>query len=542
MQNKMNKPQPKKFVFCIYLLLAVGTLVCFWQVRSHDFVFADDPAYITRNPIVQNGITLEGVVWAFTTGHTGYSHPLTWLSHMLDCQLFGMNAGWHHLVSLFFHIANTLLLFMLLKKMTARVWPSFFVAAAFALHPAHVESVAWVAERKDVLSTLFFILTLLAYTAYAERQTKLWYILVLLSYAMGLMAKPMLVTLPFVLLLLDYWPLERFKLGAANSNKERRNKEAAKSGRSFGYLILEKLPLLALSVCSSVLTFYVQKISGAVVKPDILTFDVRFCNAMISYGKYIVKFFWPSKLSFLYPYPHLPLPDWQVVASILLLVSISVLVFRFRRQKYLIVGWLWFLGTLVPVIGFVQVGVQAMADRYTYVSYIGLSIMLAWGISDLVANRRYGRVALGSAMFILITAMGTSTYFQLGCWKDSITLSSHAAEVTQDKLIAHLARNNLAWILATSPDPNMRNPSEAIRIAQELSSETNYKNSAVLDTLGAAYASAGRFAEAIEMTQKALSLVDKNDKYMLDQIQSHLDLYKVSRPYIETRQENKNAK
>jgi hypothetical protein len=538
----MPEQVKKTLVPSIYFALAASTLLVFWQVRSHDFVFADDTAYITNNPHVQNGITFTSVVWAFTTGHAANWHPITWLSHMLDCQLFGMNAGGHHLVSLFFHIASTLLLFALLKKITARVWPSFFVAAAFALHPAHIGSVAWAAERKDVLSTLFFILTLLAYTSYTQRQTKLRYILVFLSYAMGLMAKPMLVTLPFVLLLLDYWPLGRFEPGVGSNKSGHRNRGAVESRKSPGYLVLEKLPLFALSACSSVLTFYVQKITGAVVKPDILTFDVRFCNAMISYGKYIVKFFWPSKLSFLYPYPHLPLPDWQVVASILLLVSISVLVFRFRRQKYLTVGWLWFLGMLVPVIGFVQVGVQAMADRYTYVSYIGLFIMVAWGMSDLVAKRRYGRVALGSAMFILIAAMGTSTYFQLGCWKDSISLSSHAAEVTQDKLISYLARNNLAWFLATSPDPNMRNPSEAIRIAEKLSSETNYNNPALLDTLGAAYASAGRFAEAIEIAQKALSLVDKNDKYMLEQFHRHLDLYKVSKPYIETRQEDQDAK
>jgi hypothetical protein len=526
----------------LYLVLATLTFVVYWQVRSHDFVFADDPAYITNNPHVQNGITLESIVWAFTTGHTGYAHPLTWLSHMLDYQLFGMNAGGHHLVSVFFHIANALLLFTLLGKMTTRVWPSFFAAAVFALHPAHIESVAWAAERKDVLSTLFFFLTLLAYTAYTARQTKTRYILVLLSYAMGLLSKPMLVTLPFVLLLLDYWPLGRFKPGVAGNKSGHRNRGAVESGKSLRYLIWEKLPLFALSAGSSTITFYIQKITGTVVGPSILTFQVRFLNAIISYGKYIAKFFWPSKLSFLYPYPHLPLPVWQIVVSAAILAGVSVFVFTFHRQKYLTVGWLWFLGTLVPVIGFVQAGVQAMADRYTYVPYIGLLIMVAWGMSDLAANRTYGRVALGLAMSVVIAAMGTSTYFQLGYWKDSITLSSHAAEVTQDTRIAYLAKNNLAWTLATSPDPNRRNPSEAIRIAQELNRETNYNNPAALDTLGAALASAGRFPEAIKMVQKAISLVDKNDKHTLEQFQRHLDLYKASKPYIETRQKNKNAK
>jgi tetratricopeptide (TPR) repeat protein len=300
--------------------------------------------------------------------------------------------------------------------------------------------------------------------------------------------------------------------------------------------------LFGLAAGLSALTFYLQKITGTVVKPDILPFQVRFFNAMISYGKYIAKFFWPAKLSFLYPYPPLPLPIWQIVVSVAILAGISVFVLKFHRQKYLFVGWLWFLGILVPVIGFIQVGVQAMADRYTYVSYVGLFIMVAWGMSDLLANRKHGRIVLASAMFIAIAAMAASAYFQLGYWKNSITLSSHAAEVTQNKLISHLARNNVAWILATSPDPNMRNSSEAIRIAEELSSETNYSNPAVLDTLGAAYASAGRFAEAIEITQKALSLVDKNDEYTLEQFHRHLDFYKVSKPYIETRRKDQNEK
>ncbi|MDD5134306.1 MAG: hypothetical protein PHP01_02700 [Phycisphaerae bacterium] len=524
----MNRLGLKNPVFFICLLLTALTAIVYWQVHEHDFVFADDPAYITNNPNVQNGITVKSIIWAFTTGHTGYSHPLTWLSHMLDYQLFGVNAGGHHLVSLFFHIANTLLLFILLRKMTDRVWPSFFVAAAFALHPAHIESVAWIAERKDVLSTLFFLLTLLTYTAYVQRQTKLRYISVLLLYALGLLSKPMLVTLPFVLLLLDYWPLGRF--GTA------KRKKTNVSRKSFGYLVWEKLPLFGLAAGLSALTFYLQKITGTVVRPDVLPLQVRFFNAMISYGRYIAKFFWPAKLSFLYPYPPLPLPVWQIVVSVAILAGVSVFVLKFHRQKYLFVGWFWFLGILVPVIGFIQVGVQAMADRYTYVSYIGLSIMVAWGMSDLLANRKHGKAVLTSAMFIAITAMSASAYLQIGYWKNSITLSSHAAEVTQNKLIAHLARNNMAWTLATCPDPNMRNPSEAIRIAEELGRETNYNNPAVLDTLGAAYASAGRFAEAIEITQKALNLVDKNDEYTLGQFQRHLDFYKVSKPYIEPAQ------
>jgi tetratricopeptide (TPR) repeat protein len=531
----------KSLIIAIYFALALSTLLVFWQVRNFDFISHDDADYVWQNPHVLNGLSLDGIIWAFTTRHSANWHPLTWLSLMLDCQLFGPNPGWIHFINLLLHLANTLLLFAVFKKMTASLWPSAFIAAVFALHPAHIESVAWVSERKDVLSTLFFILTLLAYAAYAERQTKLRYILVLASFALGLMAKPMLVTLPFVLLLLDYWPLGRLQLWIGSGTKERENKKTAQTRKSFGYLVWEKLPLFALSACSSAVTFYVQRTTGAVIKLTVLPFDVRFFNAIISYIKYIAKFFWPSNLVFLYPYPALPLPDWQIVASTLLLLAVSVAVFKLRRRKYLAVGWLWFLGTLVPVIGLVQVGVQAMADRYTYIPYIGLLIMVAWGMSDLTANRAYGKAIFTVVAAILIIAMTASAYFQLGCWKNSISLFSRAVEVTHDNRIARMAKNYLAWVLATSPDPNMRNPSEAIRIAKEVNSETNYKDASMLDTLGAAYASAGRFADAIETTQKALGLAQQNDKDLLGPIQSHLDLYNVSKPYIEVGPKAQNA-
>jgi Flp pilus assembly protein TadD len=622
----------------LYLILAVLTAAVYWQVHSHEFISTDDPGYITMNSNVQKGITFESIIWSFKSRQLSNWHPLTWLSHMLDFRLFGLEAGRHHLVNLLFHIANTLLLFVLLRRITADVWPGFFVAAVFALHPAHIESVAWASGRKDVLSMLFFLLTLLAYAGYTRRQTKLRYILVLAGFALGLMAKPMVVTLPFVLLLLDYWPLGRF--GAAGGGKERHKKKPAEPRKSFGYLVWEKLPLFALSVGSSAITFYVQKAGGAVTKEGILPFDVRFFNAIISYGKYVTKFFWPVRLAFFYPYPPLPLPPWQIAVSIAVLLCISVFVLKLRRQKYLTVGWLWFLGTLVPVIGLVQVGGQAIANRYTYIPYIGLSIMVAWGMRGLIANKPYGRAALASAMLIVIAAMSTHTYVQLGCWKDGARLYSHALEVTHHNYVAHQgladclyrrgrikeatahlvealkimpdflqditpanqakahndlavayfaqgnseealkhygmalkldpnlatahsnfgaallsqrkfaealdhikrsleiepdnlgAKNNLAWILATGPDPNMRNPSEAIRVAQEACSATNYMYPGMLDTLAAAYASAGRFTEAVETAQKALSLVNQNHKDLLQKIQTRLDLYKVSMPYI----------
>lgn len=522
----------------LYVALAVLTAVVYWQVQSHGFVAADDTEYITKNPIVQEGLTWKGVAWAFTTGYTGYAHPLTWLSLMLDCQLFGLNAGRHHIVSVFIHLINSLLLFAVLKKMTNKVWPSFFVAAVFALHPAHIESVAWAAERKDVLSTLFFMLTIMAYTSYSQKGTKLRYVLVLLCFILGIMAKPMLVTLPVVLLLLDYWPLERLR-PAANNNKRHRNKDASKPGKTLKFLILEKLPLFAVSACSSAITFYFQKVTGAAVRPDILPFDIRFSNAMISYAKYIIKFFWPANLSFLYPYPALPLPQWQIILSVLLLLSIWALVFKLHRLRYMATGWLWFLITLVPVIGFVQVGVQAMADRYTYVPYIGLSIMVAWAFSDLAARRKYTQAVLIAVTVIAISAMGLSTFFQLGYWKNTTTLFSHAAEVTGNYRLSLMAKNNQAWILATSANPNERNPAEAIRIATEINRETGYSDPAFLDTLGVAYASIGRFDEAIKMGEKALNSANRTSKDLLSMFQRHLDLYKASKPYVESQEKYK---
>jgi len=366
MKNKIKKPQPQKFIY-IYLLLAIGTFVCFSQVRNFDFTNYDDDLYVSENPRVPAGLTAENIVWAFTTGDTGYWHPLTWISFMLDCQLFGPNPGRIHLVSLLLHIANTLLLFTALRKMTASLWSSAFVAAAFAIHPIHVESVAWIAERKDVLSTFFFMLTLLAYYRYTQQQNKGRYFLVLLAFAFGLLAKPMLVTLPFVLLLLDYWPLNRF-----GSNQK---KQTDVSQKSFGYLVLEKIPFFVLSAALSAVTFLIQWNRG--VTPDVnsLSLRSRAANALISYSTYIGKMFWPKNLAVFYPYDTGSFVPLQVVSSASLLLIISILVIYWaRRKKYLFTGWFWFLGTLVPVIGIIQsgaVGAVGLVILYAFLNLLG---------------------------------------------------------------------------------------------------------------------------------------------------------------------------
>lgn len=367
----------------ISLFLVMAILAVYLQVRNHDFINFDDDLYVTINPHVQAGLTLDSITWAFTSTRASNWHPLTWLSHMLDCQIYGMNPGQHHLTNVLFHILNTLLLFFVFMRMTKDLWQSGFVAALFALHPLHVESVVWLAERKDVLSTFFWMLTLWSYVRYVERSGLNRYLPVLFFFILGLMAKPMLVTLPFVLLLLDYWPLKRFRLGSSEDGQDCRPE------RFYLGFIWEKIPLFLLSAGSSVITYMVQKSSGAVSTLAVIPVHVRIANAIVSYVSYIGKMIWPHNLTILYPYLK-SIIYWQVVGAGLLLAVITVVVFRMMKTKpYVAVGWFWFLGTLVPVIGLVQVGLQAMADRYTYVPLIGLFIMVAWGVPDILGKWRY---------------------------------------------------------------------------------------------------------------------------------------------------------
>jgi protein O-mannosyl-transferase len=406
----------------LYLLLIAGVVAVYAQTIGFGFVAYDDPVYVPLNPQVPGGLTWAGIKWAFTTMYAGNWIPLVWLSLMLDRTL-GAAAGGFHLVNVAFHIANTILLFWVLKRYSKAIWASFFVAALFALHPLHVESVAWVTERKDVLSMLFWMLTMLAYVRYVENPAAKRYAIVCVTFALGLMAKSMLVTLPLALLLMDYWPLKRLW------------PEEKSNGVTIGRLLFEKLPLLLLSAASCVITVIAQKSSGAVAKISIVPFNQRIGNAMVSYCQYLIKMFWPVDLAVFYPYPVNPVVDWKVAAAFAALLAITIVVILLRRRRYLLVGWFWYLGTLLPVIGFVQVGAQAMADRYTYVPLTGIFIMLAWAAGDFVAQRRFGQVLAGVAVSAIIGVLGAMTFVQVSYWRDTFSLFTHCTAVTPDNVI-----------------------------------------------------------------------------------------------------------
>jgi Tfp pilus assembly protein PilF len=424
----------------IGLLLIAVTLVAYWGVQNHEFINYDDGLYVTENYRVQAGVTMKSVIWAFTSTHASNWHPLTWLSHMVDCQLFGLNPGYHHLTSLLLHIANALMLFLVLKRMTGSVWKSSFIAALFALHPLHVESVAWVAERRDVLSTFFWILTIWAYVYYTKRPNLARYLLVVLSFSLGLMSKPMLVTMPFVLLLLDDWPLGRSWVGRSGCDLNSQTAHSLnfrKPQSVWSGLVLEKVPLFGLAAASSALTFFAQQQGGAVRSLEVFPIETRISNVLVSYVSYIGKMLWPYRLALPYPYPEM-LPMWQVAGASLFLVSVSILVIHYgKRHSYLRVGWLWYLGTLVPVIGLVQIGSQAMADRYTYIPLIGLFIMMVWGIPDILAGWRYRRVLFVISAAVLFLSFIMITRDQVRHWCNSITLFKHTLNVTTNNFTAY---------------------------------------------------------------------------------------------------------
>ncbi len=418
----------KNQLFGICFALALVTFAIYSPVLHHGFVNYDDPEYISGNPHVTAGLTWPGIVWAFQSAHAANWHPLTWLSHMLDCNLFGLYAGGHHLINVLFHIANSLLLFVLLSRLTGAHWRSAFVAAFFAWHPLHVESVAWASERKDVLSTFFWLLTLMAYARFAalakvpNPKSKVFYVLALLFFACGLMSKPMVVTLPFVLLLLDFWPLQRFQFSAFNFQPLFR-------------LVLEKIPFLALAAAASTVTFLSQK--DAMWSSEVLPLQFRVANAVMSYVRYIGKMLWPTDLALIYPYPH-HWPVGLVIGTALLLAAISGLfIWRAKRNPYLPVGWLLFLGTLVPTIGLVQTGVQSMADRYTYIPSIGFFIVIVWGLNDLINQWPQHRKYLALAGGVALTCCLMLTSIQINYWQNSEKLFSHTIEVTKDNYAAY---------------------------------------------------------------------------------------------------------
>jgi protein O-mannosyl-transferase len=417
------------------LLLMLLTLAFYNPIVHNEFTNLDDDIYVVHNPHVSEGLTRETVKWAFTSFDAANWHPVTWLSHALDCQLFKLNPVGHHYVSVLLHAVNAILLFLLLESATGLTWPSLMVAALFALHPVNVESVAWAAERKNVLSMLFFLLTLHAYGWYARRGDIKRYMVVATLFALGLMAKPEIITLPFVLLLWDYWPLQRMGSGGSVEGFE-----VAPVPRSFLFLFLEKIPLLLLSAGSAVITLLAQRAGHAV---RIVSARGRFGNIVVAYVRYLGKAFWPVRLAAVYPHPGGSLPVWEILVSAATLLLLTALVLRWRKRRYLVVGWFWLLGTLVPVIGIVQVGVQAMADRYAYLPYIGLFVCVVWGVAETARERRIPAVWLGVPALLVLVTLGMLSRRQIAYWHDSVTLWRHTLSVTERNYMAHdgLARS-----------------------------------------------------------------------------------------------------
>lgn len=430
---------------CLSVALIVVTLAVYWKTGGHEFVNYDDDEYVYNNPQVMQGFTGAGIIWAFTTTHVANWHPLTWLSHMADVEFHGMNPRGHHLSSVFLHAAASVLLFLLLFRLTASAWRSAFVAALFALHPLHVQSVAWVAERKDVLSALFWFLTLLLYASYAAGRRPLHYRLALGAFVLGLMAKPMLITVPLTLLLIDFWPLRRF-----DAKEPQAAHDPASSTRlpPLG-LLKEKIPFLACSLLSAAITIYAQHKAGATVALDALPVVPRLENALVAYMTYLGLTFWPRDLAVFYPLP-ISFPWWQSIGAMFVLLLVSAATIRVRRQHpYLLVGWLWFLLTLVPVIGVIQVGMQSMADRYTYIPLIGLFIMAAWGVPALAQDLRHRQRLLALLAVTVIAASAVGTWQQLDYWRDGVSLFRRAIQITSNN---HIMHNSLGVALKRNGD------------------------------------------------------------------------------------------
>ncbi len=495
MKNNLISMFHSKINYLVIISLTIIILAVYWQVHNFDFVNYDDDVYVTKNPFVRYGLTKSNILWAFTTTYGNFWHPLTWLSHMADTTIFGMDPGKHHISSLLLHLANTILLFLILKQMTGALWQSAFVAALFGLHPLHVESVAWVSERKDVLSTLFFMLTISAYVSYTkslplpvkDNSLKLKYISVMFFYALGLMSKPMLVTLPFILLLLDYWPTERFQ------------RESSRK------LIIEKTPLFILTIISSITAFFAQKWGGAVASLDSYPLWVRITNGAVSYVAYIGKMFWPLDLAVFYPHPGESINFWQGAGAggLLVLVS-SVAVIMRKKHPYLLTGWLWYLGTLVPVIGLVQVGVHSMADRYTYIPLIGLFIMLTWGSHSLFSKYFTGIDKAGLQRFLEITialvilaTLSIISKQQVSLWQNSLTLWTHELTLFNDVSAGYNNRGN-AYIESGNYTKAIGDLNTAVKLSPRAADV--YNNRAVV------FIETGQFRLAMSDLNKAIEL------------------------------------
>lgn len=492
--------------------LCLFTVAAYWQVTDCAFVTYDDGTYVTGNAHVRNGLSWSNLVWALTATQAANWHPLTWVSHILDCQLFGLNPAGHHVTNLIIHIANVVLLFSALRFVTATLWRSALVAALFAVHPLNVESVAWIAERKNVLSTMFWILTIWAYAWYAKKPAWQRYLLVVAGFAFGLMSKPMLVTLPFVLLLLDYWPLRRISSPlmpsaperTTDSDKPRKRPAKGKvdklapgfAARPLSALILEKVPLLLLAIATSVITIVAQRQGKAIGTLESYPIAVRLENALVSYAAYLVQTFWPSRLCVFYPHPKTLLAGWLVgVATVGLLAVTAASLGTIRRFPFLTVGWLWYLGTMVPVIGLVQVGLQSRADRYTYVPMIGIFIIIAWMLNELAKRLPSARTTIAGAAVLVLLVLALISHIQVGYWHDSTALFTRAVNVTGNN---YIAQNNLGEALGLQGkyDEAERHFAAAVSI--------NPDYSLALNNLAMSRVQSGSLDEAIELFSRAV--------------------------------------
>jgi Tfp pilus assembly protein PilF len=464
----------------VCLALAAITFAVFGQTAHHDFINFDDNDYVYANPVVAQGLTFKGLVWAFSGAHAENWHPLTWLSHMLDCQLYGLRPAGHHVSSVIFHAATVIALFLVLRQMTGAFWRSAFVAAVFAIHPLRVESVAWVSERKDVLSGLFFMLTIAAYVRYARLPwSPARYGLVVLLFAMGLMCKPMLVTLPVVLLLLDYWPLRRME------------------SQKFSRLLLEKLPLLALSAGSCLVTL-LEQTKLTLPTGSSLPLGMRLVNAVVSCAVYLGQMVYPAKLALFYPYPFKGFPGWEVALAALLAAALSLIaIWQWKKQPWLLVGWLWYLVMLTPVLGIIQVGGQAHADRYTYLPQIGIYVAVTWLVAGWVAKWRIPRMAVGWIMAGIVGLLMVCAWKQTACWQNSETIWSHTIACTQDNDVAHL-NLGLVFLQNGNVDGAIAEYQNALQINPNVA-EAHYN-------LGVAFLQTGKVDDALNQFQAALKI------------------------------------
>lgn len=499
----------------VCLLLAVVTLALYNPVNRHPFVNYDDDRYVTENQHVRQGMTGETIAWSLTSTEQANWHPLTWLSHALDVSLFRLNPAGHHLTSVLLHVVNVCLLFLLLMWATNRLGPSLFVAALFALHPINVESVAWVAERKNVLCTFFFLLTIWAYGWYANKPDWKRYSVVAALFAVGLAAKPMVIALPFVLLLLDYWPLARVQTTTVETNKKR-----------WSQLTIEKLPLFALSAASAVITMHAQQSGGAVRSTAEFSFGVRLANAINAYAMYLWNTICPTRLAPLYPHPGDSLSAWRVLIAAVVVITITVFVWKFRTRRYLLVGWFFFLGTLVPVIGLVQVGEAAMADRYAYIPLIGIFVMIAFSLADATQPRRLGLLPPVTAAAVLI-ALGFQTHQQIGYWQSNEELWSHTLAVTANNFVAE---DNLGGALI------LEGKEEQAHAHFEAAALINPKDPMSHSNLGTYDLQHGQMRDAIQQYQSAIELT--SDPGLL--AQTYANLGAVYRAIGETTQAQDN--